>query len=106
MSRRQLLAELSARRLPDGRLGFFHPDRFTFGQPLYLSDLVAPRWTVAGLAWVDVRGFARLGAPEGGQRDALATGRIDVQPREVLRCDSDPDNPEAGRVEVVLAGGS
>ena len=28
------------------------------------------------------------------------------QPREVLRCDSDPNNPEAGRVEVDLGGGS
>ena len=101
-----LLAELSARRLPDGRLGFFHPDRFTFGQPLYVSDLVATAMAVPGVSWVDVRRFARLGAPVRASREALAAGRIEVQPREVLRCDSDPGNPEAGRVEVDLGGGT
>src|SRR5262249_61697455 len=33
---------LSAQVLPDGTRGFFHPDNFTFGEPLYLSRLYAP----------------------------------------------------------------
>lgn len=85
---------------------FFHPDRFTFGQPLFLSDLVAAAMAVAGVSWVEPRRFARLGAPPAATRDALAAGRIDAQPREVLRCDSDPNNPEAGRVDLLLGGGA
>jgi Baseplate J-like protein len=103
---RQLLDALSARVLPGGTLGFFHPDRFTFGQPLYLSDLVGTAMEVPGLTRVEVRRFARLGAGRGATRTALAAGRIDVGSREVLRCDSDPNDPEAGRVEVELGGGS
>ncbi|MGV8965785.1 MAG: putative baseplate assembly protein [Cellulomonas sp.] len=102
----QLLDALSARALPGARRGFFHPDRFTFGQPLYLSDLVAAAMAVPGLDWVQVTTFARAGA--GASRTALnlAAGWITAAPREVLRCDSDPNNPEAGRVDVVLAGGA
>ena len=36
-----LLDVFSARDLPDGRRGVFHPDNFTFGQPVYLSRLYA-----------------------------------------------------------------
>src|SRR5207247_10986918 len=36
-----LLDVFSSRALPDGRLGFFHPDKLTFGEGIYLSKLVA-----------------------------------------------------------------
>jgi predicted phage baseplate assembly protein len=106
---RQLRLALSADVLPDGRRGFFHPDSFTFGQSLFLSDLVGAVMAVPGVAWVDVddsgstglrfRRFGRLAAGE------VARGRIDAGPREVLRADSDPSNPENGRVEFRLRGG-
>ncbi|MPV37317.1 baseplate J/gp47 family protein [Georgenia subflava] len=89
---------------PDGRPGFFHPDAFTFGQPLFLSDVVAAAMAVTGLSWVEVTTFARLDAPE-GSATALAAGRLAMAPREVLRCDTDPDNPEMGRVEVRVGEG-
>ena len=54
-----LSARLAARR----RRGFFHPDRFTFGQPLFVSDVVAAAMAVPGVAWVDVTAFARLAIP-------------------------------------------
>ncbi len=103
---RQLLDVLSARVLPGGAPGFFHPDRFTFGQPLYLSDLVGAAMAVPGLTRMEVRRFGRLGASRAATRAALAAGRVDVGPREVLRCDSDPNDPEAGQVDVDLGGGS
>lgn len=34
-----LLRTFSNQTLPDGRRGFFHPDNFSFGQPLYLSRI-------------------------------------------------------------------
>lgn len=90
---------------PDGQQGFFHPDRFTFGQSLRLSDVVAAAMTVDGLAWVEVERFARAGAGA-AQADAdLANGVIEIAPREMLRCDTDVNDPEAGHVEVHLGGG-
>lgn len=106
---RQLTLALSASVLPDGRRGFFHPDTFTFGQSLFLSDLVAEVMAVPGVAWVDVDDsdvtglrFRRYGRPAAGE---VEHGRIDAGPREVLRADSDPSNPENGRVELRLRGG-
>ncbi|MGW4297787.1 putative baseplate assembly protein, partial [Micromonospora chersina] len=106
---RRLRAELSTRVLPDGRLGFFHPDRLTFGQSLYVSDLVAAVMAVPGVGYVEVADdatglrFRRLGRPPAGE---VARGRIDAAAREVLRADSDPSNPEYGRVAFHLRGGA
>ena len=97
---------LSARILSDGSRGFFHVDNFTFGQPLVLSDLVAVVMSVDGMAWAELTRFSRMGASARDADDALAGGRLLMAPREVLRCDSDLNNPEAGRVDLRLGGGS
>jgi predicted phage baseplate assembly protein len=96
---------LSSRTLAAGELGFFHPDRFTFGQPLYLSDLVAAVMGVPGVSWAEVDTFGRLSDTQSTSEANLALGRISIGEREVLRCDSDPNNPENGRVEIALEGG-
>lgn len=101
-----LRGALSSRLLPGGRRGFFHPDAFTFGQPLFLSDLVAAAMAVPGIDWVKVTRFARAGAPDRDTAAALAAGAVTVAPREVLRCDTDPNNPEAGTIDLVLRGGA
>jgi predicted phage baseplate assembly protein len=103
---RQVADVLSSRVLPDGRRGFFHADAFTFGQPLFVSDVVAAAMGVPGVAWVNVTTFARRGGTEHDTQQALEAGRLDLGWREVLRCDSDPSNPEAGQVELELRGGS
>jgi hypothetical protein len=102
---RQLLGALSARVLPGGAAGFFHPDRFTFGQPLVLSDLVAAAMAVPGVTAVQVRRFAAVGAAPSATRANLAAGQIAVLPRQVVRCDSDPSKPEAGQLTIILGGG-
>jgi predicted phage baseplate assembly protein len=109
--RAALVARMSAGVMPDGRRGFFHPDEFTFGQSLYVSDLVAAVMSVPGITWVDVDDegeagelrFRRLGRDPRGE---VAAARIDAAAREVLRADSDPSTPENGRFDVVLRGGS
>ena len=64
---------------------------------------------VPGVSWVDVgddaRGlrFRRLGRAPAGE---VAAGRIDAAAREVLRADSDPSNPEHGRVGLIMRGGA
>ena len=104
-----LLDEFSARDLPDGRRGFFHPDDFTFGQPVYLSRIVARAMQVPGVAWVDVddsdgkpNRFRRWGQPARGE---IAAGRVDMQRLEIARLDSDPNRPENGRIEFLMSGG-
>ena len=54
-----LLEAFSNRQLPDGHLGFFHPDNLTFGEGVFLSKLVA---TAAGLPPVGIAAVAhRIG---------------------------------------------
>ena len=54
---------LSSDVLPDGRLGLFHPDNFTFGQPVYLSRIVAAAQAVEGVEAVRPERFQRLVDP-------------------------------------------
>lgn len=102
---RDLADVLSARVLRDGSRGFFHIDRFTFGQPLLLSDVVAAVMARPGVESVTVNRFARMGANQQAS-DTLRWGRILAGPREVLRCDTDPNSPETGRVDLRIRGGS
>ena len=48
-----LLENFSNQDLPDGSRGFFHPDNFTFGQPVYLSQIVSTAMNVPGVLWVE-----------------------------------------------------
>ena len=63
---------LSNRTLPDGRRGVFHPDNFTFGQPVYLSAVYAAAARVAGVDSVLITTFQRQGIDSD---DALNSGR-------------------------------
>lgn len=104
-----LLDVFSNRDLPDGRRGFFHPDAMTFGQPVYLSQVVAAAMAVPGVRWIDRdtggrRGarFQRWGQPEHGE---LAAGVIELGRLEIARLDNDPNTPENGKLEFFLRGG-
>jgi hypothetical protein len=97
-----LLAAFGNRPLPGGRRGFFHPDSFTFGQPLYLSQLVEAALAVPGVASVVVTTFQRWGRQPDGE---LASGVITPAYLEILRLDNDPSFPENGRIEFVMSGG-
>ena len=60
--------------LPDGRVGFFHPDNFTFSQPVHLSRLYAAVAAVEGVDSAEVVTFKRYGEAPAGE---LARRRID-----------------------------
>lgn len=104
--RRDLLDAFTAGRRRDGELGFFHPDRLTFGQPLHLSQVVATAMAVPGVEWVDTRDprvrFQRLGV---AATDELARQVITLGPTEIARCDNAPSLPEHGRLGFDLDGG-
>jgi hypothetical protein len=92
---RRLLDVFSAQRLPVGTTGFFHPDRFTFGQPVYLSAVIAVAMAVPGVAYVTPVRFQRLGRNAAGE---IAAGRIQMARLEIARLDNDPNAPENGRI--------
>ena len=86
----------------DGRRGFFHPDNFTFGQPVYLSRLYEAAQAVEGVDRVDIRRFRRQGVPDD---TALAAGELTLHRLEIARLDSDPNFPENGVLRLVMEGG-
>ena len=73
-----LLDLFSNRVLPDGQLGFFHPDNLTFGEGIYLSKLVARAQDVPGAASVVVNKLERLYLGPNGEPRARPVG---VEPR-------------------------
>ncbi|WP_326609575.1 putative baseplate assembly protein [Streptomyces scopuliridis] len=111
----QILAELyrllGSGRLSGGRLGFFHPDALTFGEPVRLSGLVATAAAVQGVESVTVTRLNRLfHESPAGHTDtddtALEAGVLRLGPLEIARCDNDPDRPENGRLSIELGGGT
>jgi hypothetical protein len=88
--------------LPDGRRGVFHPDNFTFGQPVYLSPLYAAAESVPGVESVEIRKFRRQDV---AATDAVGTGVLLFGPLEIPRLDQDPDFPEHGKLTLAFGGG-
>jgi len=100
--RRRLAALFGDTELPDGENGFFHPDNFSFGEPLYLSRIISLAMTVQGVLRVEAERFGRWGAPPAGE---LAAGVIQVRPLEIIRVANDPDAPANGTITFSLEGG-
>lgn len=97
-----LLNRFSNRRLPDGSLGFFHPDNLTFGEGVYLSKLVAAAQAVPGVGSVQVTKLQRRFEEANGEIEA---GLLQLGPLEVARLDNDPSFPENGRFTLIMRGG-
>jgi hypothetical protein len=93
---------LSNALLPDGRLGVFHPDNFTFGQPVYLSRIVAAAQAIEGVESVRVDRFQRLVDPSPATRE---TGVIPIGRLEIAQLDNNPNFPDRGQIAVTAGGG-
>lgn len=97
-----LLERLGSGTLPDGQPAFFHPDRWTFGQSVYLSQIYAAVMAVTGVASAEVTRFQRWGRTAAQE---LGTGVLSVGRLEVVRLDNDPNFQENGRLELEMVGG-
>lgn len=88
--------------VPGGERGFFHPDNFSFGTPLYASRLIETVMAVDGVQSVQLKRFHRFGRLPQGE---IALGLIRPRELEVLRLDDDPSFPENGRLSLIMGGG-
>ncbi len=107
--RAALLDIFNSRTRADGSPGFFHPDNFTFGQPVYLSRVVAAAMQAPGVLWVDTddvppspNHFKRWGQSSHGETQA---GQIALSRLEIARLDNDPNQPENGKIDFFMEGG-
>jgi hypothetical protein len=87
---------------PGGAPGFFHPDNFSFGTPLYASKLIAAVMAVEGVQSARLLRFQRLGRMSQGE---IALGLIRPGDIEVLQLSDDPSFPENGKLSLVMGGG-
>jgi hypothetical protein len=87
---------------PDGQRGLFHPDKFSFAQPVYLSALYAAAQAVEGVRFVTIETFQRLGLDS---RQALDDGVLKLARLEIARLDNDPSFPERGVLRITMEGG-
>lgn len=84
-----------------GEKGFFHPDNHTFGTPLYLSTLHTTALSVAGVASAQALKFQRW---DQTAHDELTDGIFEPSLMEIIRCDTDPNYPENGRITFDVYG--
>jgi hypothetical protein len=100
--KQELLEEFSNRVLRGGRRGFFHPDEWTFGQPVYLSKLCARAQSVPGVVSVHLSKCQRRDRPDesGPEPEAVKMGRL-----EIARLDNNPSFPEFGLLTLEMRGG-
>jgi hypothetical protein len=99
--RNALLEVFSNRQWPDGRRGIFYPGNYTFGQPVYLSELYAAAYGVAGVQQVTISTFQRQGIPGPGLQD----GVLPMEWLEIARLENDPNYPEQGIFRLQVEGG-
>ena len=101
--RAALMRVFSRGWLADGTPALFHPDNFTFGQPVYLSALYEAAQAIQGVVSVEIKTFQRLRAqPDSTPLDSgvLTIGRL-----EIARLDNDPNFPERGVFKLSVGGG-
>jgi hypothetical protein len=92
--------EFSDGYTPDGRLGFFHPDRWTFGQYLRSSEILGRAQQVPGVDHVISVSLERFDAVTPGAGDL-----IEVEANEIIQVRNDLDHMELGRITFDPRGG-
>ncbi|WP_189465605.1 baseplate J/gp47 family protein [Litchfieldella qijiaojingensis] len=107
--------EFSDDLTPDGRHGFFHPDDWTFGQPLHASQIIGRALAVTGVERVLSLSIHRWNQGFGPTTDTITlepddlplseVDVLEVEPSEVIQVANDPDHLERGRMVFDIQGG-
>jgi hypothetical protein len=92
--------EFSTGYTPDGRMAFFHPDAWTYGQTLFVSQILGRLQAIAG-----VEHILRITMKRWNDRTGTSAEVIPVQANEIILVNSDPDRMEEGFIDFDLQGG-
>ena len=77
-------------------------DNFSFGEPVYLSRIIAAAQAVEGVDAVAAERFQRLVSPSA---TSLDDGVIPIGDLEIAQLANDPSFPERGRLTLSAGGG-
>jgi predicted phage baseplate assembly protein len=104
---KRLLQALSNGDLPGGRKGFFHPDNFSFGDNLYVSQLYAAIMAVAGVESAQITQLTRARAARPAIQTAanLRQGYLSIGLDEIIQLDNDRNFPQRGTLTIRPKGG-
>ncbi len=92
--------EFSTGYTADGRMAFFHPDAWTFGQPLYASEIYGRLQAIPGVEHVLNLRMKRWNTPFPETSEAIF-----VRTEEIILVASDPSRMEEGYIDFVFEGG-
>jgi len=106
-----ILDVLSNRVLPDGTLGLFHPNKLTFGQGIFTSQIIAAVQGIPGVQEVQLTRLQPflLGEPAQGPDDPVTEvppkGVLFLGPFQIARLDNDLGELQNGRLTLNMRGG-
>lgn len=103
MVKQRLLEIFSAADLPNREPGFFNSDRFSFGQSVYLSQIITKAAAITGVLWVKAARFRRWGQNQTNMIEQ--TGKILIGPLEIVQVQNKADSPELGQITFDMKGG-
>lgn len=111
----ELEAEFSDGYTTSGLEGFFHPDRWTFGQALHASQIIGRALSVKGVERVLSLSMRRWYGNSGAASGSITLSPadlpvnevtiIEVEPFEIIQVASDPNHLEKGRIQFDILGG-
>lgn len=84
----------------DGRMAFFHPDLWTFGQELHASQIIGRLQAIQGVEHVISVSLKRWNGATPGT-DKIAN----LRPNEIIQVRNDRDRMETGFIEFDIQGG-
>ncbi len=93
---------MSASASPATAGGLFRPGNFSFGDNLYVSQILAAAMTIPGVESLRIVRLARLHArnPDAETQTNLAQGFLSIGRDEIIRLDNDRNFPEHGAAVV------
>ena len=102
--------EFSAGWTPDGRMGFFHPDLWTFGQPLYASQIIGRALKVQGVEHAVAKptaggGLISVSIKRRNRPTLPAESLTNLAYNEIIQVMNDPDHLEQGTITFRVKGG-
>ena len=100
--KKALLQVFSNKISAKGKRGIFHPDNFSFGQPVYLSPIYTAAQQTEGVQSVKITVFQRQGMDDD---KPIRDGKLLLNRFEIARLDNDPSFPERGVFKLDMQGG-